>query len=500
MRQPTSLRPIQKLVGHEAVICALAWSPDGGTLASASRDRTIRLWNTDNWILQRKLVVHESWIKCIDWSPDSRVLASGSRDQRVKCWDTRDEPVDAYQHGDHVECVAWMPTGWILASGARDGTVTVWDLAQRQVLDRHVTNGVAVTSLCWSSDGRWLATASRDGVIRIWPARGKVPERVLSIGGKAFSVSWSGAADLLAVGCDDKDVRILSPVDNGRRDVLLEGHSDAVVVTRFSKDGKLLFTGSSDGASLVWDSATWKALASLKTSRSRSVHGGLACHPQAHLVACVGDRSTSVNIFDLSAVVARPRTPAKSANSQRTILFLAANPKGSDRLRLDREFKKIEQVLERASKRDQFRLIQKWAVTDDDLRRALLEHEPEIVHFSGHGGGGAGLVFENDVGGIHAISNQALAGLLELCAEQVKCVVLNACYSEIQATAIVQHIEFVIGMTQAIGDEAAIKFAVGFYDALGAGRSYDNAFKFGRSAIDLKGLNEHLTPVMRRKA
>ena len=169
----------------------------------------------------------------------------------------------------------------------------------------------------------------------------------------------------------------------------------------------------------------------------------------------------------------------------RTILILAANPKGTDRLRLDEEVKRIEQGLERAKKRDQFKLVVKWAVTDDDLRRALLDNEPEIVHFAGHGTGdgksgsgrdliparevdAGGLVFEDDVGKVQLISGDALAGLFGLCSDSVKCVVLNACYSEAQANAITQHIDFVVGMKKAIGDKAAIKFAVGFYDALGS--------------------------------
>ncbi len=86
------------------------------------------------------------------------------------------------------------------------------------------------------------------------------------------------------------------------------------------------------------------------------------------------------------------------SNDLRTVLFLAANPKGSDALRLGEEVRKVEQGLERAKMRDRFRLVQKWAVTDDDLRRALLDHEPEIVHFSGHGGGASGLVFEDESG------------------------------------------------------------------------------------------------------
>ena len=75
------------------------------------------------------------------------------------------------------------------------------------------------------------------------------------------------------------------------------------------------------------------------------------------------------------------------SSTVRTILILAANTKDTERLRLDKEVKKIEQGLERAKRRDQFNLVVKWAVTDEDLRRALLDHEPEIVHFSGHGTG-----------------------------------------------------------------------------------------------------------------
>jgi CHAT domain len=209
--------------------------------------------------------------------------------------------------------------------------------------------------------------------------------------------------------------------------------------------------------------------------------------------------------------------PLKASDSVRTILFLAANPKNTERLRLDEEVRKVEQGLERSKKRDQFKVVVKWAVTDDDLRRAMLDNEPEIVHFSGHGVGSGqggsgrdlgaerenetgGLAFEEEGGRTHSISGDALSRLFELCTNHVKCVVLNACYSEVQANAIAQHIDFVVGMKEAIGDEAAIKFAVGFYDALGAGRNFETAFKFGCSAIDLNGIPEYLTPVLKKKS
>jgi hypothetical protein len=193
-------------------------------------------------------------------------------------------------------------------------------------------------------------------------------------------------------------------------------------------------------------------------------------------------------------------TSSRRAPSQRTILLLAANPKGTPHLRLDEEAREIERALERAKNRDQFRLVMKWAVTDDDLRRALLDYEPEIVHFSGHGSGADGLNFEDNQGFVHEIPGEALARLFSLFVGKVKCVVMNACYSEAQADAIVQHVKYVVGMRQVIGDEAAIKFAVGFYDSVGAGGDVETAFKFGQSAIDLANLPEDQTPVLKKKS
>ncbi|MEM6400366.1 MAG: CHAT domain-containing protein [Cyanobacteria bacterium P01_D01_bin.116] len=175
------------------------------------------------------------------------------------------------------------------------------------------------------------------------------------------------------------------------------------------------------------------------------------------------------------------------------ILILAANPTDTKQLRLDEEVREIDAGLKRAKNREEFEIISKWAVRAEDLRRALLDYEPQIVHFSGHGSGTEGLALENNSGQMQLVSSQALAGLFEQFS-QVECVVLNACYSEVQAEAIHQHIDCVIGMNVAIGDKAAIKFAVGFYDALGAGRDYQESFKLGCNAIDLQGIPEYQTP------
>jgi len=180
------------------------------------------------------------------------------------------------------------------------------------------------------------------------------------------------------------------------------------------------------------------------------------------------------------------------------ILILSANPTNTNKLRLDEEVREIEAGLERSRSRDQFQIISKWAVRPNDLRRALLDHKPEIVHFSGHGAGSQGLALENNSGQMQLVKTETLAGLFELF-DSIECVLLNACYSEVQAEAIYQHVDCVIGMNRAIGDRAAIEFAVGFYDALGADRSYEDAYKFGCLSIDLEGIPESSTPVLKSR-
>jgi hypothetical protein len=95
------------------------------------------------------------------------------------------------------------------------------------------------------------------------------------------------------------------------------------------------------------------------------------------------------------------------------------------------------------------------------------------------------------------VSTESLARLFKLFKHKIECVFLNACYSEVQAEAIYQHINCVVGMNQTIGDRAAIKFAVGFYDALGAGRSFEDAYEIGCTAIDLESIPESSTPVLK---
>ena len=176
------------------------------------------------------------------------------------------------------------------------------------------------------------------------------------------------------------------------------------------------------------------------------------------------------------------------------ILILSANPKGTSPLRLGEEIREIKEGLKRAKIREQFAIESAEAVRYRDLRRVILDYEPQILHFSGHGVGEEGLVFEDETGHEKLVDAEALADLFELFSDKLECVVLNACYSEVQALAIARNIEYVVGMNQAIGDKAAIEFSIGFYDGIGANKSYEFAYRLGCNAIDLAGIPEALTP------
>ena len=191
----------------------------------------------------------------------------------------------------------------------------------------------------------------------------------------------------------------------------------------------------------------------------------------------------------------RPGASAEDA-SVVTILFLSADPTNVARLRVGKELREIGEKLQLSKMRERFKLEQRMSVRPADLTQAMLDTQPQIVHFSGHGSASGALCFEDDAGRVHRISAGALTALFEQFADQVKCVVLNACYSEAQARVIAEHVGYVIGMSDAIGDRAAIAFATGFYQGMGAGRSIQDAYKLGCVQIMLQGIPEHLTPTL----
>lgn len=180
------------------------------------------------------------------------------------------------------------------------------------------------------------------------------------------------------------------------------------------------------------------------------------------------------------------------------ILAVFANPRGSDPLRLGAEDRIIRECLRLSKYRDRISLDVLHAATIHDVRRAFLEKEYRIVQFSGHGTG-RGLAFEDESGQMRLVPQKALAEFLSAYSPPIECVILNACYSDLQGQLIAAKVPYVVGMDGAISDEGATEFTRGFYDAIGAGKDIEFAYQEGCRTIKLMGLPDGYIPVVYRR-
>jgi ActR/RegA family two-component response regulator len=182
------------------------------------------------------------------------------------------------------------------------------------------------------------------------------------------------------------------------------------------------------------------------------------------------------------------------------ILFLSAEPTDQVRLRLGQEFREIREELSKARERDRITLeLPEFSLRPKDITEAMLNTDAQVIHFSGHGGTGGQLYFETEKGDSLPVEPEILAELFKEFSGKIKCVVLNACYSEKQAKAIVRYIDYVVGMSQEISDSAATAFSIGFYQALGAGRNIEKAFALGKIQSGMQNGPEYDTPVLLKR-
>lgn len=181
------------------------------------------------------------------------------------------------------------------------------------------------------------------------------------------------------------------------------------------------------------------------------------------------------------------------------ILILAANPLNTERLRLDKEREAIKNALRQAPP-NAWQIEEAGAISASAFHEAVLRVKPNYVHFCGHGHGETGIVFEDSQGQSHLVEADTLAEFFKLFADDIECVILNACYSRVQAQAIVQHIRYVIGMKQGISDEAAVLFSTGFYRAIAAGESIERAYAVACNSLRMENISHNLTPELLDKA
>jgi hypothetical protein len=178
------------------------------------------------------------------------------------------------------------------------------------------------------------------------------------------------------------------------------------------------------------------------------------------------------------------------------VLFLASNPIDQDQLRLDKENRKISQMIRMSEHRDSVDLVSALAAQPLDVLQAINEHDPAIVHFSGHGSANDEIVFQDNQGFTKPVSKDALVQTMVASSDNIRFVFLNACYSKSTALAVVEHVEAAIGMNDSIGDEAATVFSAQFYSAIGFGKNIKVAFLQAKAALMLEGIPEENTPAL----
>lgn len=189
-----------------------------------------------------------------------------------------------------------------------------------------------------------------------------------------------------------------------------------------------------------------------------------------------------------------PGERATTTNAR--VLFFAANPATTPLVRLDEEAREIDRKIQESDYRASLELRTRWAARPDDLLQGLNKDRPTIVHFSGHGTGSAGIVLQDDSGSAVSVPAEAMTLLFKAAKGNVKLVLLNACFSKAQAVAICKEIDFVIGMSDAIRDDAARIFASAFYRAIGFDKSVQDSFNQGIAALALAGIPQVSVPVL----
>ncbi len=281
------------LEGHTGDVYAVAFSPDGSTLASRSQDNTIRLWDVATGAHKHTLEGHTDNVTAIAFSPDGSILASGSQDSTIRLWDasTGEHKHTLEGHTEAIYAIAFSPDGSILASGGDDNTILLWDVSTEE--HKHTLEGhtEAIYAIVFSPDGSTLASGSQDYTIRLWDASTGAHKHTFEGHTQAvYTVAFSLDGSTLASRSARWDNAIrLWDISTGTHKAL-EGHVGDVFAISFSPDGSTLASGSWDETIRLWDASTGEHKHTLK-GHTGDVYA-IAFSPDGSILASGSDDNT----------------------------------------------------------------------------------------------------------------------------------------------------------------------------------------------------------------
>lgn len=250
---------------HVGYVFYVSWSPDGSKIATASCDKTIKIWEANSGTVKSTLKGHTQCVRSVEWSPDGTRLASSADDGTIKIWDTSNWTVikNLTGHVGGVFSVIWSPNGTLLASSGcedlhsiapGDDTIRIWDASTGTNIKTLVGHTSGVYRISWSPDGNKIVSCSNDLTLRIWS------------------------------------------VETGNSIKILKGHTNDLRAVEFAPNGTWIASGGADSTLRIWDASSGNCI---KTFPQQDHIRSVSWHPDGDKLAFSG-RNTTLKILNVT--------------------------------------------------------------------------------------------------------------------------------------------------------------------------------------------------------